>query len=76
MMKESDDQHSVITKDKAYLAASENVAHFKKLRGRQNLKYLGEHFLKTWNQFDEKKKNFLLIVDGNSFMKELMEFDE
>jgi hypothetical protein len=34
MVKETEDQHSVITKDKAYLAAYDLVTHFKKLRGR------------------------------------------
>ena len=73
MVKESDDQHSVITKDKAYLAAYDIVTHFKKLRGRQNLKFLEEHFGKTWNEHDEKHKNFLLLDEANNFMKDLIE---
>lgn len=76
MKQESEDQHSVITKDKAYLAASECVTHFKDMRGRENFKFLEKHFEKTWSEFDDKHHNFLTLESGNSFMNSLMEIDE
>ena len=76
MIKESEDQHSVITKDKAYIAAGKVIEHFKNIRGRKNLKYLEENFTKTWNEHDEKHQNFLLISEGEAFMKELIDADD
>ena len=61
MKKETEDQHSVLTKDKAYVAAGKIVEHFKKLRGTKNSRFLEENFKKVWQEHDESNANFLTI---------------
>ena len=73
MIKESEDQQSVITKDKAYIAAGKVLTHFKKLRGRQNSKFLEENFSQVWADHDEGKKNFLNIEKSVQFMRDLID---
>ena len=73
MKKESEGEHSVLTKDKAYLAAGKVLEHNKKIRGRENSKYLEDNFSKVWDDHDVEKKNFMQLDEATSFMKELLE---
>ena len=73
MVPESSDEHSVITKDKAYLAAGKVLDHLNNLHGIQNQKFLDNNFLKVWEDFDSNQVNFLAIDKATGFMKELIE---
>jgi|TARA_B110000305_G_C18903120_1_gene387261 hypothetical protein len=47
------DQGQVLTKDRAYLASSKIIAHFKEFKGAENSHYLAEYFKKTWDDHDK-----------------------
>ena len=73
MIKESEDQISVITKDKAYIAAGQILESMKKIRGRQNQKYLEENFSEVWGEHDKNNKNYMNMETGYQFMLDLID---
>ena len=76
MKKESEDQRSVLTKDKAFKAAVKVVDKLKKLHGLKNSEFLEKHFAKTWEDHDEKHVNFLATEDAYTFMKDLIDEED
>ena len=76
MKKEDDDSVSVITKDKAYVAAAKVIEHFKKIRGVKNTKYLEKYFKRTWDEIDKDEKNFMSVENSIQFMHTLIDADD
>ena len=71
--KENDDSKSLLSKDKAYLAAGKIVEKFKQLQGIKNLRFLDRNFLKIWEDHDGAHKNTLDAGEAQLFMQELVE---
>ena len=66
----------MITKDKAFIAAGKILEHNKKMRGRENSKFLEDNFQKVWDDHDETHKNYMAIDEATIFMKELLDEDK
>ena len=76
LKKEQEDQHSVLTKDQAYIAAGKILEHNKKMRGLEKNKFLEKNFLKVWEDHDETKKNYLSLDEAGLFVKDLLDEDK
>ena len=61
----------VITKDQAYLAASQCVKRWRNLSGTENSSYLKENFENAWEEHDVNKNNKIDLTEAYTLMKEI-----
>ena len=67
---------TVLTKDKAYVAAGSIVQHFKDLKGADKTHFLSQHFAKVWKEHDDDFKNYIELPEAEAFFNDLIDCDE
>ena len=64
---------SVITKDKAYVAAGKIIEKFTKKRGVEKSKLLDDNFKTIWDDHDEHHTNTLEVDEGIKVMQDIVD---